>query len=117
MNDWWFFIISDIVGRAQLVLSLIAFLSLFIAGLMFLDHIGDTPYNDENEYDRKRSMLIIKILTICGIALLFFSTIILPSKQAITEAYVSSRIQQGYSLSEIQQEIETIKSFSKNINK
>ena len=110
-------VISDIVGRATLVLTLIAFLSLFIAGLMFLDHIGDTPYDNEDESDRKKSMCIVKILTVCGIALLLFSTIILPSKQAITEAYVSSRIQQGYSLAEIQQQIEVIKSFSKNINK
>lgn len=117
MNDWWFFIISDVVGRAQLIFALLAVFLLFVAGMMYLDHINDIKYDGEDESDRKRSLLIIKILTICGIALLFFSTIILPSKQAITEAYVSSRIQQGYSLSEIQQEIETIKSFSKNINK
>ena len=117
MNDWWFFIISDIVGRATLILALLAVFLLFIAGMMYLDYINDVTYDNEDESDRKRSILIIKILIICGIALLFFSTIILPSKQAITEAYVSSRIQQGYSLSEIQQEIETIKSFSKNINK
>ena len=24
MNDWWFFIISDIVGRATLILALLA---------------------------------------------------------------------------------------------
>lgn len=117
MNDWWFFIISDIVGRAQLVLTLIAITSLIISAMLFLDTITENTYDYESESDKKKDLHIAKILTICGVALLFFSTIVLPSKQAITEAYVSSRIQQGYSLSEIQQEIETIKSFSKNINK
>ena len=56
MNDWWFFIISDIVGRATLILALLAVFLLFIAVMMYLDYINDVTYDNEDESDRKKSM-------------------------------------------------------------
>lgn len=114
MNDWWFFVISDIVGKAQIILVLVSVVFLIVSAMIFFDTITES---DESESDRKKDLHIAKILISLGIAILFFSTIILPSKQVITEAYISHCIQQGYSLTEIQQQIRTIKECSKELSK
>ena len=114
MNDWWFFIISDIVGKAQMILVLVSVVFLIVSAMIFFDAITEEC---ENEFDRKKSLHIAKILISLGITILFFSTIILPSKQVITEAYIAHCIQQGHSLSEIQQHIGAIKECSKELSK
>ena len=103
MTDWWFFIVVDIVGRMQLALTIIAFALFFIAGLIFLDL--------EQLRDKCNVSLryFMRFALIGGVSLLFFAQVMLPSKQAVMEAYIASYIQQGYSLAEIQQQIEAIK--------
>jgi hypothetical protein len=110
MIDWWIFILADYTDRVQLALTLIAF------GLLFLAGITTTSvknFSEESDGYKKA----VKYTITAGLCLLFFAQVMLPTKKAIFEAYIAYYNQQGYSLIELQQHIETIQVYSKSLIK